>query len=537
LYNCAIMRSTLKLLPRLIWHPFLLTLFALLSLFVANYGRLPLVQILRPLLVFFILAGLLLLLVHWPVKDWSRAGLITSLILLLFFSYGHVYGLLEGTTLLGVDIGRHRVLLPVFAALGIGISIPVVRSRGSFTRLTAGLNLITLLLVILQVYQLGSSTWQAGRLNAQVRSQAVVVQSAPVILGEPVAGDAPDIYFIILDTYTRQDAYQAALGFDNSEFLDALRERGFNIADCSLSNYNATSASLITSLDMLYLDELNPPLGTGYKNLSFLDPFLQNNRVTAALKTAGYTIVTFESGYMPTEILNTDVYLSTAGDHLFTGGLSRYESLLLQSSAGILVYDFSDRLPVSMRYFLDATYVAHRERILFELVQLGDLKDIQQPKFVFAHILAPHTPFVFTSDGQPVVRDTPFTLNDDPELYDRKLYEERFVEQTLFINNRVLALVDEILAQPGDPVIILQGDHGLPSSGVWVTTILNAIRLPGGEAALYSTRSPVNTFPLVFNHLFDAGLTLSMDRSCRFNRGDPASCEIIVDPADHCLQP
>ena len=202
--------------------------------------------------------------------------------------------------------------------------------------------------------------------------------------------------------------------------------------------------------------------------------------------------------------MNADVILAPGTEHLLTGGLTRYESLLLQSSAGILVYDFSDHLPASLRYFLDATYVAHRERILFELDQLGKLEGYPSPKFVFAHILAPHTPFVFTSDGQPVERNTPFTLNDDPELGDPELYRKRFIDQTIFINTKVLALVDEILAQPGDPVIILQGDHGLPSSGPWATTILNAIRIPGGEAGLYPNESPVNTFRLVFNQVFGA---------------------------------
>ena len=314
-------------------------------------------------------------------------------------------------------------------------------------------------------------------------------------------------------------------------------DRGFYVASCSLSNYNATSASLVTSLEMQYLYELDPPLSTGYKNLTYLDPYLQDNRVSATLKAAGYTLVTFESGYMPTELVPADVYLAPDAGSLFTGGLSRYESLVMQSSLGILVYDFADRLPKSFQYFLDAPYVAHRERILFELDQLGKLEAIGQPKFVFAHILAPHTPFVFTRDGRPVDRDTPFTLNADPELNDKQLYDQRFVEQTIFINTQVLGLVDQILAQPGDPVIILQGDHGLPSSGEWATAILNAIRMPEGHESLYPTMSPVNTFRLVFNQLFDAGMDLSPDRSCRFKRGDPASCEIFVEPSPQCALP
>jgi hypothetical protein len=526
-------------LASFLWHPFLFVLFALLSLFVANQKRLLVIQIVRPLLILFILTGLFLILVRWLVKDWQRAGLITSLFLLLFFSYGHVYGLLEGNQFLGIQYGRHRVLLVVFTALLVMGAMLILRSKHSMLKWTNWLNLCTLLLIILQAGQLSVAAWQAQRLTSQVRQDEHVVSGGPLDIDVDIGRNRPDIYFIILDTYTRQDAYQAVLGYDNTGFIDELRARGFTIADCSLSNYNATSASVLASLDMLYLDELEPALGQGYKNLIYLDPYLENNRVTTTLKELGYNIVVFESGYSPTELIKSDVYLTSAPGlaALFTGGLTRYESLLMQSSAGILVYDFSDRLPVSIRYFLDAPYVAHRQRILFELDQLGKLEDIQSPKFAFAHILAPHTPFVFTSDGLPVERTTPFTLNDDPELGDRKLYNQHFIDQTIYINQRVLELVDEILAQPGNPVIILQGDHGMPRSGAWASAILNAVRLPGGEEVIYPGISPVNTFRIIFNQLFDAGLPLSPDRSCHFDQGDPASCKAFVEPSQQCTRP
>ncbi|MGB8253668.1 MAG: hypothetical protein WCF08_10670, partial [Anaerolineaceae bacterium] len=507
------MKSFLKKLPDFIWHPFLFVLFALLSLLVANQQRLPVFQILRPLLIFFSLTALLLCLARWLAKDWQRAGLITTLLLLLFFSYGHVYGLLEGSSLFGLDIGRHRFLLSLYALLLMGGGFLILKDRRSPLRLTVWLNVITALLVLTQIGQLALAGYQAHRLNAQVQGDEDTISNEAIALPTDRSNTRPDIYYIILDTYTRQDAFKAVLDYDNSSFIEELRSRGFTIADCSLSNYTSTSASLISSLDMLYLNELDPPLGTGYRNLSFLDPYLQNNRVIDSLAHAGYTIVAFDSGYMPTELPGVDVYLTPVTGNVFTGGLTRYESLLLQSSAGILVYDFSSRLPSGMRYFLDATYVAHRQRILYELDKLGRLEELPTPKFVFAHILAPHTPFVFTRDGQPVVRNTPFTLNDDPELGDPSLYRQRFIDQTLFMNSQMLQLIDRILAQPGDPVIILQGDHGVPSSGIWATAILNAIRLPGGEYTLYTAETPVNTFRLIFNHLFNADLPLSPDRS------------------------
>jgi hypothetical protein len=73
-------------------------------------------------------------------------------------------------------------------------------------------------------------------------------------------------------------------------------------------------------------------------------------------------------------------------------------------------------------------------------------------------------------------------------------------------------------------VIILQSDHG---SGLGLSTqsleqtdlrermsILNAYYLPGpGRQALYPSISPVNTFRVLFNAYFGAGLDLLPDRS------------------------
>ena len=124
LYNYTIMRSLFKKLSGLIWHPFFLILFALLFLLAANYGRISRGSTLRPALLFFALTGLILLLGRWWLKDWHRAGLIASLSLLLFFSYGHLYGLLEGVSVSGLVIGRHRVLLVVYALIWVGFVHP-----------------------------------------------------------------------------------------------------------------------------------------------------------------------------------------------------------------------------------------------------------------------------------------------------------------------------------------------------------------------------------------------------------------------------
>ena len=63
------MKSFWRKLPGFVWHPFLFVSYSLLSLLIANQQRLPVSQILRPLLIICLLTGLLLLLSGWLAKD------------------------------------------------------------------------------------------------------------------------------------------------------------------------------------------------------------------------------------------------------------------------------------------------------------------------------------------------------------------------------------------------------------------------------------------------------------------------------------
>ena len=60
----------------------------------------------------------------------------------------------------------------------------------------------------------------------------------------PPQGKLPDIYYIVLDGYGRQDVLQSIYGIDNQEFMDFLVSNGFYIADNASSNYMGTAHSM-----------------------------------------------------------------------------------------------------------------------------------------------------------------------------------------------------------------------------------------------------------------------------------------------------
>jgi hypothetical protein len=89
------------------------------------------------------------------------------------------------------------------------------------------------------------------------------------------------------------------------------------------------------------------------------------------------------------------------------------------------------------------------------------------------------------------------------------------VNQLTFINSRIQDLVLHLIEDSENrPVIILQADHG-PKSGmegektsydifVETVSIFNAYYFPAGEYdELYPSISPVNTFRILLNQLFN----------------------------------
>jgi len=107
----------------LIVHPLLFAIYPVLALLAHNISQVPLAEAVRPLITVVLGSGILLLWLRYALKNWHKAGLITSALVLWFFSYAHIYNLLKASDLdLISAIGRHRYLLPISVALLAGVS-------------------------------------------------------------------------------------------------------------------------------------------------------------------------------------------------------------------------------------------------------------------------------------------------------------------------------------------------------------------------------------------------------------------------------
>ena len=121
-------------------HPFLISLIPILFIYSKNTRQISVQEIILPLLLILFAVTLLWLLVRFIVKNNEKAGLIVSVLLVLSFSYGHVYFLVDDFTLGDSDIGRHRYLLIPFAMSFIVCTYYFVKTKINLNNLNTMFN-------------------------------------------------------------------------------------------------------------------------------------------------------------------------------------------------------------------------------------------------------------------------------------------------------------------------------------------------------------------------------------------------------------
>jgi Sulfatase len=504
-------RNAIVIHPLLVIHPFLFALFPILFVYSQNLEQLSLPQIWTSVLVLLGFALGFFLLLALILRNVMKAGIMLSLLLILFFSYGYFYRLLWGGRGRSSIVEGYLVLLVVWAMIFAAGSALVLKAKRGLPDTTRVLNVMALVLVMLSVFNIAVYEFRT-RTARQGGGQVKPMEIAQPRAVQP--GTLPDIYYIILDGYARADVLEEVYGYDNSEFLDYLEQKGFFVADKSQANYAHTALSLAASLNLGYLDDLAARVGPESNDRQPLGEVIKDNPVFRFLKQHGYVIVAFSTDYAPTDLKNADVYLGSGRS------LNALEiGLITSTPIPWLVAGRSEFDP----------YTPHGNRILYTLDHLADTAQLPAPHFVFAHVVGPHPPFVFDEEGNRIQPNEPFNLGDGSGFFERggtrEEYLQGYTAQLTFINGKVKAMLNDLMSQTTRPtIIILQADHGPGLLLDWDDpentcfrerlSILNAYLLPGGGATdLYEEITPVNTFRVILNRYFGTELERLADES------------------------
>ncbi|HUF00228.1 MAG TPA: hypothetical protein VMN99_13300 [Anaerolineales bacterium] len=490
---------------RLPLHPFLFAVYPILVLLAFNISEVDFSAGLRPLLLSVVFAGLLILALYGIYRDWRRSALLSTIVLILFYSYGHVYILLKTVNIDGLYLFRHRTLVPLWLGLSALLVWWVSRRLVNMTSATYALKIIGLFLLVLPLVQLTSFFLQSRTAQAEQSISGLSLKAG---------SNPPDIYYIILDGYGRADVLENEYGYDNSYFLNGLRDLGFYIADCSQSNYAQTQMSLASSLNFNYIETLSDRFTPGSDDRNGLDTLIHQSAVRESLEKAGYKTVAFATGFLATELDDADYFL---GPQRSLGELNEFEYLLMETTFARLLQDGNQ---FGMQ---NSGSELFRERTLFALEKLDELSYIRGPKFVFVHIIAPHPPYVFGPTGGPV---------EAAEVGTTRTQEgaSHYRDQAIYISSRMTEIVPTIIANSTTPpIIVIQGDHGptVASSPRARMSILNAYFLPGVNTSIYPTITPVNTFRIIFNAYFGQNIESLDDLSLYSDYTDPFNFRVI----------
>jgi hypothetical protein len=479
------------------FYPILFGIYPVLTLAAFNIAQIDLSLIYRAFALSLFLTTVLFLALRLGMRNWMKAALLTLLLLVLFFSYGHVYNFLKNPANPLLKLVRHRILGLVWltlAGLFIWLSTRNIAIR---TPITLALNAVMVILLVFPVFQIGQYEVKNYAIQSTANASTSLTKTSPASQSDP------DIYYIILDGYMRADNIKVVYDFNNSAFIDALTQRGFYVADCSLSNYAYTELSLGSSLNSNYLDAL------GASNDAAANSLIKDNSVRLFLEKRGYTIVAFETGFTWSQWKDADVYYKYV-PHTFQ--LNNFESLFLRTTLLRIPLDNIKLDESTSSDTLDYDLTISNLNILGKV----PLK-VQGPKFIFAHLIIPHPPYVYSPDGDFVAQG-PMTQKFIYDLTIPADDKPGYTNAILFINSAMLKIVDNILANSKiQPVIIIQGDHGAFrfNSPEQRMSILNAYYFPNTatRAALYPSITPVNTFRVLFDAYFGQNYPLLADVS------------------------
>ncbi|MFH1005060.1 MAG: sulfatase-like hydrolase/transferase [Bacteroidota bacterium] len=469
----------IKLIKQIPIHSFLLCPALIFFLFVHNSNIVSFDSTYRSLIVSLFIPILFFILFFFLLKkDSHKAGVTTTVFILIIFCYGLIYELTEKLYYKGLfPLGHiHRYLVICFSIFILLLFYFLFKTKRTFKSLTYSLNIFVLILMLINIFNL--SIHLINKKN--LKEDASLTKHHPSTINHNlfVNDTFPDIYYIILDGYANDSILSEFYSYKKNSLTNFLAKNEFYISSSSRANYLDTYRSLNSSLNFSYLDDTT-------------SVSIKQNKVCDYLKQNGYKIVQVNSGYAVTqENLLADVQISLETFNEFERTLLRYTIFRLDDLLGYI----------------------HYKTIKEQLSVIEKVFETTGPKFIFIHIVSPHPPYIFKENGK--FKSSTKIINTWWES------KEDYLAQLKYINFRIEKFIVEIIHKSKrKPIIILQSDHG-----PWMKNdnpvnvynarsfILNAYYIPFfWKNKLYNTITPVNSFSFIFNNLFNDSIHLQPD--------------------------
>ncbi|HNY03483.1 MAG TPA: hypothetical protein PKG48_12875 [Bacteroidales bacterium] len=515
------------------WIPGLAVLLAaldpILALYAHNADQVILGQLVQPVL-FALLLGAMLLVAAWAaVRKYQDAAILAVIFLLLFWNYGWIY---RGVT--SVIHLQHWHILPVILVLYAHLAYLIIR-RGSPKARRNILLILFVPLATLLVFNVINVT------SAEIRKMNVGGHSGKAgksNTGNMAVKNLPDIYLIILDEGANYETIGEEWGVDPNGLVDSWKKEGFFVAGNSQARYNQTTWNMPSLLNLEYLtgpvskpafidyyyDPQKSYSTPEYKLLHKIDynrqiKLFTDNLLMQLLHDKGYKIEVMEGLSQH----YTGLKFSLA-DEKFS-----YQDASGKGSTGHLFNDFDKELlqvsmvsAVMMFMEIDQSCNVNYSATKYILQSLEkDPYKLRSPKFVYAHIMCPHIPYVFDRDGRYVEGPTADAQRKAGFVQADNTVNKAYLEQYIYITNEIRRIAVEIAGRknPAGNVIIIQSDHGPRPHEVYLKNkensfhVFNMVYFPDRDySRLYDSIAPLNTLRVALNKYLGTRYEMLEDR-------------------------
>ncbi len=430
-----------------------------------NYAEIFPHELIFPSLMHGLTALLISLLLYWTA--WLRtleSKLCSAVVLvLLLVGYdsglraveGPIRALMPGVT--GSDSLPLISLIYLLLLIGLAVWAGVIFQRliPRFPRLKP--QDIRLGIIVLAAYVFILPAFSVARiLPAMIHQTATQAPPIPSVASQVLASDKPDIYYIVLDRYTNADVLKKQFNYDNRSFTEFLRGNNFTVNDHAYANYPYTAMSVASTLSANYTkDQVAPFKDNAVQSRTLYHNLVWQSSVIKSLQKSGYRYYTVGSEYgasYKAPLAERD-YLFPHQLELF-GATIKLRGIEANEFTGSPYYRFAQLYGTG--WWPAKAY--DRDHVTSVRDQLNTLRDIttkDKPggRFIFAHILVPHDPFVFNADG---------SISKDPGTDSAgQPVKQKYVEQTKFINAQMQQLLANINKQSGgQAVVVLNSDEG-----------------------------------------------------------------------------
>ncbi|UEM07564.1 LTA synthase family protein (plasmid) [Skermanella rosea] len=497
-------------------YPLLMAGYCPIYMMAADQGMTDVVNVIRPTIACVLLALLLMVILSAMLRDRDRAAFWVAMIVgLIFggkFAQRIIARVIEGAT----EPVAELFILAGMTAVAVLLAI-FVRPGHNMTRIA---NVIAAVMVIFPTTALLQREFSFSGAAADTR---LSLPESSGFHGAMDTGIRPNIVHVVLDGYSRQDVLADLYEFDNTPFLNRLRDMGFAVADRATTPFNQTLLvmSSIFSGTML---EGSQRAQSGIELRDTVRSYLRHNPVMETLSRLGYRTAAVDVRYDPVRMDFLDQLLEA-------NAITNFEAAVFQRTS---------------LYFIAYNLGLASPSISHEVFTKPYESELTDPFFLYVHLLAPHPPFDVNRHGQAIrpegghrgmVDGNHLTDNSD---HRRELYQRGYVEKLEFVNQGVLSMVRRIISRAIEPtVIIIHGDHGgglhLNHANLADTCVqerfspLVAVYASDDrlQRALPTDLNLVNLYRVVFNTYFGTEMPLLPNRSVFANWMNPARQQTV----------